>query len=438
MLSRRERYLASWEQAERTAIDIVKRISPRNSNWPIDLAELTSQFDGWSATFGDLEYKRYLSQESSADQWELGSNGLAPQVREAIRTASSRVREYHKTQAAKLDHESWRIPGVSGCELGQNVRALDSVCIYVPGGRAAYPSTVLMNAIPAKVAGVKEIIMVSPALGGTLNPAVIAAAIEAGVDVIYKIGGAQAISAFAYGLLKGKNKPVRRVDKIVGPGNFYVQAAKRYLFGEVDIDMVAGPSEVLIIADESANPEWLAADLLAQAEHDPMAASILITTSERLANLVGTEVQRQVKFLESRSIAEASINTYGMAIIARDMDDVLRVANDISPEHLELCVGNPDDYVDRIHNAGAIFIGHHTPEAVGDYFAGPSHVLPTGGTARFFSPLSVHDFLKRTSVIRYSEEALKRDAKHIIALAEAEGLPAHANSIKVRLNSEKG
>jgi len=296
----------------------------------------------------------------------------------------------------------------------------------VPGGTASYPSSVLMNSIPAKVAGVDEIVMVTPVKGG-LNPFVLVAANEVGIEKIYKIGGAQAIAALAFG-----TELLPKVDKIVGPGNIFVAMAKRAVYGYVDIDMVAGPSEVLIVADESANPCHLAADLLSQAEHDAMASAVLVTTSKSIAESVREEIDRQIQYLDRKNIINKSINDYGAIIIVNNLEDALNIANEIAPEHLELAVDNPFEMIGMVKNAGSVFLGDNSPEPLGDYIAGPNHVLPTSGTSRFFSPLSVDDFVKKMSILYYDEKSLKDVSDDIVRLAEAEGLTAHANSIKVR------
>ena len=308
------------------------------------------------------------------------------------------------------------------------MRPLAAVGMYVPGGKATYPSTVLMNAIPAKVAGVERLVMTVPAPRGEMNPNVLIAAAIAGVDEIYKIGGVQAIAALAFG-----TETIPKVDKIVGPGNIYVAVAKKLVFGYVDIDMIAGPSEILIVADETADPAFVAADMLSQAEHDERASAILVTPSKKIAEAVDKEIAKQLPSLKRKEIVEKSINGYGIIIVVKDLMEAVRIANEIAPEHLELSVENPDELLGLIKNAGAIFLGHYTPEAVGDYVAGPSHTLPTGGTARFFSPLSVEDFLKRSSVISYPADELPRVAGYIERLAGMEGLEAHAKSVRIRV-----
>ncbi|WP_434565096.1 histidinol dehydrogenase [Thermoanaerobacterium thermosaccharolyticum] len=339
----------------------------------------------------------------------------------ALRNALKNITEYHENQKQK----TW-LDFKGGIVYGQKIRPLEKVGIYVPGGTASYPSSVLMNSIPAKVAGVDEIVMVTPVKAG-LNPFVIVAANEVGINKIYKIGGAQAIAALAFG-----TESIPKVDKIVGPGNIFVAMAKRAVYGYVDIDMVAGPSEVLIVADESGNPTYLAADLLSQAEHDAMASAVLITTSKSIAEKVAEEVSRQTLYLERKDIINKSLEDYGAIIIVDNLEDALNIANEIAPEHLELDIKNPFEMIGMVKNAGAIFLGENSPEPLGDYIAGPNHVLPTSGTSRFFSPLSVDDFIKKMSILYYDENSLKNVSDDIVRLAEAEGLTAHANSIKVR------
>lgn len=342
----------------------------------------------------------------------------------ALYKAADNIRDFHTRQK----QQSWLEPKENGVILGQRIRGLHRVGIYVPGGTAAYPSSVLMNAIPAKIAGVEEIIMVTPPRkDGTANPDILAAAKIAGVDRVFLMGGAQAVAALAYG-----TGTVPKVDKIVGPGNIYVATAKKLLYGTVDIDMIAGPSEILIVADETANPKFLAADLMSQAEHDKMASAILLTTSVTVANKTAEELERQMQTLSRKEIIEASLDNFGAIIVCNDMDEAVRFANELAPEHLEMAVKNPLEYIGKIDNAGSVFLGHFSPEPLGDYFAGPNHVLPTSGTARFFSPLSVDSFVKKSSFIYYTEEALKVVKDDIIKLADTEGLTAHANSIKVR------
>ena len=342
----------------------------------------------------------------------------------ALYKAADNIRDFH----ARQKQQSWLEPKQNGVILGQRIRGLKRVGVYVPGGTAAYPSSVLMNVIPAKIAGVKEIVMVTPPQkDGTANPDILAAAKIAGVDSVFLMGGAQAVAALAYG-----TQSVPKVDKIVGPGNIFVATAKKLLYGTVDIDMIAGPSEILIVADKSANPKFLAADLMSQAEHDKMASAILLTTSEETANETAKELSRQMQTLERRDIIEQSLNDFGAIIVCKDISEAVDFANELAPEHLELAVENPMEYIGRVDNAGSVFLGHYSPEPLGDYFAGPNHVLPTSGTARFFSPLSVDSFIKKSSFIYYTEPALSEAKDDIIKLAETEGLTAHANSIKVR------
>lgn len=342
----------------------------------------------------------------------------------ALYKAADNIRDFH----ARQKQQSWLEPKQNGVILGQRIRGLKRVGVYVPGGTAAYPSSVLMNVIPAKIAGVKEIVMVTPPQkDGTANPDILAAAKIAGVDRVFLMGGAQAVAALAYG-----TQSVPKVDKIVGPGNIFVATAKKLLYGTVDIDMIAGPSEILIVADKSANPKFLAADLMSQAEHDKMASAILLTTSEETANETAKELSRQMQTLERRDIIEQSLNDFGAIIVCKDISEAVDFANELAPEHLELAVENPMEYIGRVDNAGSVFLGHYSPEPLGDYFAGPNHVLPTSGTARFFSPLSVDSFIKKSSFIYYTEQALSEAKDDIIKLAETEGLTAHANSIKVR------
>ncbi len=343
-------------------------------------------------------------------------------LRRALEHAAQNIRAYHMQRVP----ESWSWEKTQGRTLGQVLRGLDRVGIYVPGGTAAYPSSVLMLAIPARCAGVRELIMTTPPTEN-LSDAVLAAAYIAGVDRVFALGGVQAIAALAYGA-----GPVPRVDKIVGPGNAYVAAAKRAVYGSVDIDMVAGPSEVLVLADDSADPRFTAADLLGQAEHDRLASAILVTTSERLAQETAWELERQLARLERRDIAGESIENYGAAIVCRTMEEAVAIANDIAPEHLEIMTQSPRDILPGIRNAGAVFLGAYTPEPLGDYLAGPSHVLPTSGSARFFSPIGVDSFIKRMSVIEYSQEALREEADDITTIAYTEKLTAHAHAVEVR------
>ena len=341
----------------------------------------------------------------------------------SLNISAGRIRRFHEKERLN----SW-FTEEDGSILGQIRRPLSRVGVYVPGGKASYPSSVLMNVIPAKVAGVSEIAMCVPMPKGDINPYILAAAEIVGVTEIYGIGGAQAIGAMAYG-----TKTISRVDKIVGPGNIYVATAKRLVFGIVDIDMVAGPSEILIIADENADPEFIAADLLSQAEHDEMASSILVTTSESLAKETEKELSRQLLKTQRKAIASRSLGRYGVIIITKNLTEAIKIANEISPEHLEVMVKRPFKVIDKIRNAGAVFLGPWTPEALGDYSAGPNHVLPTGGTARFFSPLGVEDFMKRTSLLSFSRKGLERIGDTVIRMADLEGLKAHGESVRIRL-----
>ncbi len=343
---------------------------------------------------------------------------------EVIRKAIYNIRTYHEKQK----QYSWFDSEDKGIMLGQKVTSLERVGVYVPGGKAVYPSSVLMNVIPAKVAGVSEIIMTTPCDSeGKVYDMTLVAANEAGVDVIYKAGGAQAIAALAYG-----TESIPKVDKIVGPGNIFVALAKRMVFGHVSIDSVAGPSEVMVLADETANPRYVAADLLSQAEHDEMASAILVTTSAELAKKVSDETEKFISVLSRKEIIRKSVDNYGYILVAEDMQEAIDTVNEIASEHLEIVTANPFETMTKIKNAGAIFLGEYSSEPLGDYFAGPNHVLPTNGTAKFFSPLSVDDFIKKSSIIYYSKEALEPVSKDIIAFAESEKLTAHANSIKVR------
>lgn len=342
----------------------------------------------------------------------------------ALVNAKENIYNFHLRQA----QQSWLRTEENGVIMGQRVRGLHRVGIYVPGGTAAYPSSVLMNAIPAKIAGVKEIIMVTPpAKDGNPNPDIMAAAAVAGVDKVFLVGGAQAVAALAYGTEK-----IPKVDKIVGPGNIFVATAKKLLYGVVDIDMVAGPSEILIVADKSAKPAFLAADLMSQAEHDKLASAILLTTSSDIARATAREIDRQIKFLERQEIIAESLDKFGEIIVCENLDQAIDFANELAPEHLEMCVEEPLKYIGRLDNAGSVFLGNYSPEPLGDYYAGPNHVLPTSGTARFFSPLSVDSFIKKSSFIYYTEAELSKAKDDIVKLADTEGLTAHANSIKVR------
>lgn len=378
------------------------------------VCEYTVKFDGKAPEKAEISKEEIDAAVEQCDKFFL----------ESLKKAALNIKDFH----ARQKQQSWLTTKENGVILGQRVRGLSRVGIYVPGGTAAYPSSVLMNAIPAKIAGVGEIIMVTPpAKDGKPNPDILAAAKIAGVDRVFLMGGAQAVAALAFG-----TETVPKVDKIVGPGNIFVATAKKLLYGTVDIDMVAGPSEILIVADESANPKFLAADLMSQAEHDVLASSILITTSAKIAEETKAELKRQCAALSRKDIIEKSLKDFGAIIICDSMDKAVNFANRLAPEHLEMCVENPMEYIGRMDNAGSVFLGNFSPEPLGDYFAGPNHVLPTSGTARFFSPLSVDSFIKKSSFIYYTEDALKADKDNVISLAETEGLTAHANSIKVR------
>lgn len=371
------------------------------------------QFDGWAPE--RLELTRQEMEEIA--------QACAPEFLEALRRAAENIRIFHARQKQQS-----RIDPMGGIITGQRVRGLHRAGVYVPGGTAGYPSSVLMNVIPAQVAEVGEIVMATPpGRTGRPDPNIIAAALAAGVDRVFLMGGAQAVAAMAYG-----TETVPKVDKIVGPGNIFVATAKKQLYGVVDIDMIAGPSEILIIADSSANPEYLAADLMSQAEHDKMASAILITPDEKLAAQTVEALYKQLESLSRREIIEESLDTYGAVLLTENMDEAVEFANLLAPEHLEVCCDNPFAYLGRLDNAGSLFLGHYSPEPLGDYFAGPNHVLPTGGTARFFSPLSVDDFVKKSGFVYYPKEALLDAADDIILLAETEELTAHANSVRVR------
>ena len=354
---------------------------------------------------------------------------VEPSLLEVMKKSMKNIRDYHQKQV----QHSWFDSKPDGTILGQKVTALESVGVYVPGGKAAYPSSVLMNIIPAEVAGVKHIVMVTPpGKDGKVNPVTLTAAHLAGATEVYKVGGAQAVAALAFG-----TESIPRVNKIVGPGNIFVALAKKAVYGHVSIDSIAGPSEILVLADETANPRFVAADLLSQAEHDELASAILVTTSMELAEKVSAQVDEFVKELSRKEILEKSLENFGYILVADNMEDAIDTANEIASEHLEIVTRNPFEVMTKIQNAGAIFIGEYSSEPLGDYFAGPNHVLPTNGTAKFFSPLGVDDFIKKSSIIYYSREALEPVHKDIIAFAEAEQLTAHANSIKVRFEEEE-
>ena len=368
---------------------------------------------------------KLTSLEVSAEEIEEAMNLVEPQFIEIIKEAAANITEYHKKQL----QNGFEFKKANGIVLGQKVLPVRRAGLYVPGGTAAYPSTVLMDSIPAKIAGVKELcITTPPKADGKVNPVILAAAKIAGVDRIFKVGGAQAIAALAYG-----TESIPKVDKIVGPGNAFVAEAKRQVYGLVSIDMIAGPSEILVIADGTCNPEYVAADLLSQAEHDKMASAVLVTDSRELAEKVSAELERQVALLPREEIARTSIDNNGKIIIVDSIDQAIEISNEIAPEHLEVCVDNPFDYLDKIENAGSIFLGKMCPEALGDYFSGTNHTLPTSGTAKFSSPLSVDDFVKKSAYSFYTPEALSEVAEKVAFFAEKEGLSAHARSATVRL-----
>ncbi|MCL0068064.1 histidinol dehydrogenase [Peptococcaceae bacterium] len=380
------------------------------------LLELTLKFDGVKLAKSDLK----VSENEIEEAYEL----IDKKILEYLKLASKRIWDFHSKQRLN----SWFEPDKNGTILGQLVLPVERVGVYVPGGKAAYPSSVLMNVVPAKVAGVKEIVMVTPPdSNGKINPYVLVAARETGVNEIYKVGGAQAIAALAYG-----TDTVKAVDKITGPGNIYVTLAKKLVYGDVDIDMLAGPSEILVIADENASAAYVAADMLSQAEHDEIAASMLITPCVELADKVKVELEEQLQTLPKRAIAEKALKNRGVIIIVNDLNEAFDIANKIAPEHLEILVQNPFDWIGKVRHAGSVFLGEYSPEPVGDYIAGPNHVLPTSGTARFYSGLNVDAFVKKTTIISFSKTTFEKLKESIINLAEVEGLTAHANAVRVR------
>ncbi|MGA1846417.1 histidinol dehydrogenase [Deferribacter abyssi] len=392
-------------------IDIIQKVKKEGDN---ALIELTKKFDNYN-----LEKKYYFERSELKTFYDK----IPENLKVAFNRAKDNIEFFHYAQMEKtflLERDE--------AILGQKITPLEKVGIYVPGGKASYPSTVLMNAVPAKVAGVDKILMMSPTSGGEINELVLGVAYLAGVDKVYLVGGAQAIAALAYG-----TETVEKVDKIVGPGNIYVALAKKIVFGTVDIDMVAGPSEILILADDTANPAFIAADMLSQAEHDELASAITITDNEDLAKAIEKELFAQLSQLERRNVAEKSLREFGGILLVKNLEEGVNFVNNIAPEHFELCVRNPFEYLYKIKNAGAIFLGHYTPEAVGDYFAGPNHTLPTGGSARFFSPLGTYDFIKRSSIIQCSLNYLKKFGNNIMDMADSEGLTAHRNTIKYRM-----
>ncbi|MDO8226851.1 histidinol dehydrogenase [Bacillus cabrialesii] len=402
---------AGTEEQRKTVRSIIDDVK---ANGDQAVRSYTARFDGIQVD------SLLVTKEEIEEAYTL----LDSQLLQVIRQAIENIREYHERQV----QSSWFYHRKDGTMLGQKVTALDSAGVYVPGGTAAYPSSVLMNVIPALTAGVERIVLVTPpGKDGKLSPGVLAAAAELGIKDIYKMGGAQAIAALAYG-----TETIEPVDKITGPGNIYVALAKREVFGDVDIDMIAGPSEIVVLADETAIPSEIAADLLSQAEHDKLSSSVFVTDSMTLAEAVSAEVNEQLKTLPRREIAEASVNDFGCIYVADTMDEAIDTVNTLAPEHLEIITQSPEALLGRIKHAGAIFLGRYSPEPVGDYFAGPNHVLPTNGTARFSSPLNVTDFQKKSSIISYSQSAFEEHAESIAAFARLEGLEAHARSIEAR------
>lgn len=401
---------------ERTVIAILAEVKARGDAAVVDY---TNKFDRLAVTaMADLELTKA--------ELQAALDGLPADQRQALEAAANRIRIYHERQTL----ESWRYTEADGTQLGQMITPLDRVGLYVPGGKAAYPSSVLMNAIPAKVAGVKELIMVVPTPDGEKNALVMAAACLAGVDRVFTIGGAQAVGALAYGTAS-----IPQVDKIVGPGNAYVACAKRRVFGIVGIDMVAGPSEILVVSDGSSDPDWVAMDLFSQAEHDELAQSILICTDAVYLDRVQASIEKLLPTMPRQAVIRQSLTDRGALILVRDLEEACAIANRVAPEHLELALADPDPWVEKIHHAGAIFIGHYTSESLGDYCAGPNHVLPTSGSARFSSPLGVYDFQKRTSLIKVSKAGAQTLGRIASTLAHGEGLPAHAKSAEFRLES---
>jgi histidinol dehydrogenase len=414
-------------------VEFLAKLGERSRNTNKDVTETVSEIINNVMMNGDKAVREYTIKfdGKAPDAFEVPKEELTaltadcdPEFIATLKKAADNIRNFHERQK----QQSWLTTKDNGVIMGQRIRGLKRVGLYVPGGTAAYPSSVLMNAIPAKIAGVSELIMVTPpGKDGKPNPDIMAAAAIAGVDRVFLMGGAQAVAALAYG-----TESVPKVDKIVGPGNIFVATAKKLLYGTVDIDMIAGPSEILVLADESANPKFLAADLMSQAEHDKLASAILITTSDKLAEDTTKEIYRQVEELSRKDIIEYSLDNYGVIIVCDTMERAIELANELAPEHLEVCCENPMEYVGKLDNAGSVFLGNYSPEPLGDYFAGPNHVLPTSGTARFFSPLSVDTFVKKSSFIYYTEDALQNDSDDIIRFANTEGLTAHANSIIVR------
>ena len=420
-----------YKYGEVAASEIFSRVTPT-----INVEKIVADIIADVAQNGDAALKAYAEKfdgvtldalEVTQEEWVEAYETADKKLVAILEEAAENIRTFHQKQV----RDGFTIQKENGVIVGQKITPIEKVGLYVPGGTAAYPSTVLMDAIPAKIAGCKEIVIVTPTKTGKINPDILAAAKVAGVDRIFKIGGAQAIAALAYG-----TESVPKVDKIVGPGNAFVAEAKKQVFGKVSIDMIAGPSEILVVADGTNNPEYVAADLLSQAEHDKMASAVLVTDREDFAKQVSEALERQIPKLLRSEIARKSIDDNGKIIVAEDLLSAIEIANEIAPEHLELCVDNPFDYLDKVQHAGSIFMGKYCPEALGDYFAGPNHTLPTGGTARFSSPLSVDDFVKKSQFVYYEKDALKQVADKIDYFAKKEGLQAHAESATVRFREE--
>jgi histidinol dehydrogenase len=405
-------------EVEQATAEIIRNIKERKDE---ALIEYSKKFDKVELTLDTIEV--------SQKEMDEALNSVDRNLLKVIEKAAANIQDFHEKQLEK----SWFTTNEAGILLGQKVTPLSRVGVYAPAGSAPLPSTVLMDVIPAKVAGVEEIILCSPPVkGGKVDPLILACAKLAGADRVFMVGGAQAIAAMAYG-----TNVIPKVDKIVGPGNIYVATAKKMVFGTCGIDMIAGPSEILIIADETANPAYVAADLLSQAEHDKLASSILLTTSKEIAQMVSQEVAQQLSKLPRAQTAAESLEKYGAIIVTDTIEDAVEISNNIAPEHLEVCTKNPFDLLSKIKNAGAIFLGNYSPEPLGDYFAGPNHTLPTSGTARFFSPLGVYDFIKRQSIISYSRDAFESAASDVAAFAQSEGLTAHEQAIRIRVNGQE-
>lgn len=407
---------SQYTEYEKTVADILSDVRERGDD---AVFELTNRFDKWDINSSNVKVTKA--------EIEQAYEQVDPEFIEILKEAAENIRVFHEKQL----RDSWFYSKKDGSILGQKIVPIDSVGCYAPGGKAYYPSSVLMNIVPAKVAGVERIALATPAVGGIVQPVTLVAADIAGVDEIYKIGGAQAVGAFAYG-----TESIKKVDKITGPGNIFVALAKKAVFGQVGIDSIAGPSEILVLADETANPRYVAADLLSQAEHDELASAILITTSSDFAGKVSDEIDSFTAVLERKEIIQKSLDNYGYILVANNIDDAIEAANEIASEHVEIMTADSARVMTRIRNAGAIFIGQYSSEPLGDYFAGPNHILPTNGTAKFFSPLNVDDFTKKTSIISYSEEGLKAVHDKIEYFAKKECLTAHANSIAVRFENK--